>query len=127
VILFCANLLSLADEEDDDQGADSDNERMPKIQKYGYNTKSTVLKNSFAHAFQSILSKKIDEDKQEQPILAKYKRPAKEVTEEQRKENELKAKRAAKERLRLMGRHIPTVDDEPHERELQIIATKGVV
>lgn len=26
-----------------------------------------------------------------------------------------------------MGRHIPTVDDEDHERELQIIATKGVV
>jgi hypothetical protein len=26
-----------------------------------------------------------------------------------------------------MGRHIPTVDDEEQERELQIIAAKGVV
>jgi hypothetical protein len=48
------------------------------------------LKNSFASAFQSIINKKIDEDKIEEPILAKYKRPAKEVTEELRQENELK-------------------------------------
>lgn len=26
-----------------------------------------------------------------------------------------------------MGRHIPTAEDEAHERELQIVATKGVV
>ena len=36
-------------------------------------------------------------------------------------------KRAAKEQIKLMGRHIPTVDDEEQERELQIIAAKGVV
>jgi hypothetical protein len=59
--------------------------------------------------------------------LAKYKRPGKEVTEEQRKESELRQKRLEKERIRLMGRHLPTVDDEDHERELQIVATKGIV
>ena len=63
----------------------------------------------------------------EEPILAKYKRPSKEVSEEQRRESEMRAKRAEKERVRLMGRHIPTGEDEAHERELQIIATKGVV
>ena len=63
----------------------------------------------------------------EQPILAKYKRPSKEISEELRVEAELRKKQAAKEKIRLMGRHIPTVDDEEHERELQIIATKGVV
>jgi hypothetical protein len=77
-----------------------------------------VLKNSFAHAFTSILNRKIDEDKVEQPILAKYKRPAKEISEEQKRESELRLKRAEKERLRLMGRHIPTAEDEDHEREL---------
>ena len=24
-----------------------------------------------------------------------------------------------------MGRHLPTVEDEDHERELQVVATKG--
>lgn len=58
------------------------------------------------------------EDKEDEPILSKYKRPAKEISEEQRKESELKQKRLEKERVRLMGRHIPTADDEDHEREL---------
>lgn len=77
-----------------------------------------MLKNSFSHAFQSILNRKIDDDKVDQPILAKYKRPSKEVSEEMKLESELRKKRAEKERVRLMGRHIPTVEDEEHEREL---------
>jgi len=39
----------------------------------------------------------------------------------------LKKKKLEKEKIRLMGRHIPTADDEDHERELAIIATRGVV
>ena len=59
----------IADEEDDDQGADSDNERMPRQPKF-YNGRPVyqsggVLKNSFAHAFTSILNNKIDDDKVE--------------------------------------------------------------
>lgn len=77
-----------------------------------------MLKNSFSHAFQSILNRKVDDDKVDQPILAKYKRPSKEVSEEMKLESELRKKRAEKERVRLMGRHIPTVEDEEHEREL---------
>jgi uncharacterized membrane protein (DUF106 family) len=57
--------------------------------------------------------------------LAKYKKPAKEVTEEKKRENEMKLKKLEKERIRIMGRHIPTVEDEERERELQIIATRG--
>ena len=87
-----------------------------KFQKHA--VKRPVLKSSFAAAFHTILNKKLDEDKTETPILAKYKRPAKEVSEEMKKENELKQKRLEKEKLRLMGRHIPVAEDEDHEREL---------
>jgi hypothetical protein len=76
------------------------------------------VKSSFASAFQSILSKQVDETKEEGPILSKYKKPGKEVAEEQRKEKEMKEKRAEREKLRLMGRRIPTADDEEREREL---------
>lgn len=54
----------------------------------------------------------------EGPILSKYKKPAKEVSEEKKRDNELKVKRLEKERIRIMGRIIPTVKDEEREREL---------
>ena len=123
--------LFVAEDEEDSDGDIPNGERQRRalIQDSNQQRPSQggagVLKNSFAAAFQSILSKRIDEDKTDEPILAKYKRPAKEVTEEQTKENELKQKRLDKEKLRLMGRHIPTAADEEHERELAIIATKG--
>lgn len=52
------------------------------------------------------------------PILAKYKKPAKEASEEQRREREMRAKKQEKERIRIMGRHLPTAEDEQREREL---------
>lgn len=76
------------------------------------------MKNSFAGAFSSILNKTIDETKDDGPILSKYKKPGKEAAEEVRKENEMKQKRLEKDKLRLMGRSIPTADDEEREREL---------
>ncbi|CDW82911.1 UNKNOWN [Stylonychia lemnae] len=92
-------------------------------------SKKQMLKSSFASAFQSIISKKLDESTvqavKDGPILAKYKKPAKEVSEEKQRENEMKQKRQEKERIRIMGRTIPTAEDEERERELQIIATKG--
>lgn len=107
-------------------GADFDQEKYDRS--LGINKKKTgVLKSSFAAAFQSIINKKIDVTKSAEPILAKYKRPSKEVTEENKKEAELRKKRLEKEKIRLMGRHIPTGDDEEHERELAIVATRGVV
>lgn len=110
----------------DNMGADFDQEKYDRSQ--GINKKKPgVLKSSFAAAFQSIINKKIDETKSAEPILAKYKRPSKEVTQENLKEAELRKKRLEKEKIRLMGRHIPTADDEEHERELAIIATRGVV
>ena len=68
-------------DEDGEEHGDSDNEYNP-MTTVGRNAKKTVLKNSFAAAFQTILNRRIDEDKVEQPILAKYKRPSKEVSEE---------------------------------------------
>jgi hypothetical protein len=78
-----------------------------------------------SQAFKSIMNKNIkDEDA---PILAKYKKPSKVVQEESLKEKELADKKKVKALVRIMGRHIPTAQDEEHEREFQIIATKGVV
>lgn len=37
----------------------------------------------------------------------------------------MKQKRVEKEKIRIMGRTIPTVENEERERELQIIATRG--
>ena len=42
-------------------------------------------------------------------------------------EDEAHKKRLLKEKQRLMGRRIPTKAENEHERDLQIIATKGVV
>jgi hypothetical protein len=58
-----------AEEEEEEHGADSDNERMPRQPKF-FNGRPVyqtggVLKNSFANAFTSILNRKIDDDKVE--------------------------------------------------------------
>lgn len=60
-------------------GADFDQDRFDRSRG---TEKKKVLKSSFAAAFQSIINKRIDESKADEPILAKYKRPAKEVTAE---------------------------------------------
>ena len=81
------------------------------------------------------MNKKIDEVaedqagliQQDEPILAKYKKRSREVEEERKASEDLAKKRALKEKQRLMGRVLPTRLDNDHERELQIIATKGVV
>ena len=59
--------------------------------------------------------------------MSKYKKPARQQDEEKQDEDELAKKRQVKEKQRLMGRVIPTEDGAEHERELQIIATKGVI
>lgn len=61
------HLLYIADDEEEEHGADSDNERMPRQPKF-FNGRPVyqsggVLKNSFANAFTSILNRKIDDDK----------------------------------------------------------------
>ena len=50
------------------------------------------------------------------PILAKYKKPEKEIEEEKKKEQEEKEKRKLKTKIRLMGRYIPQKEDEAYER-----------
>ena len=60
-------------------------------------------------------------------ILSKYRKPAKEAAKDKKLEEIEKAKRIAKEKQRLMGRKVPEREQEPHERELMRIATKGVV
>ena len=51
-------------------------------------------------------------------ILAKYKKKARDIAEEKKKNKEDSEKRAAKERQRLMGRRIPTADTAEKERSL---------
>jgi hypothetical protein len=61
--------------------------------------KKQVVKSSFASAFNSIISKKVEPTItanasttviSDGPILAKYKKPAKEVSEENKREHELR-------------------------------------
>lgn len=60
-------------------------------------------------------------------ILAKYKKKARDLDEQKSKEDLERKKAALKEKQRLMGRRIPTKEDAEKERNLAIIATKGVV
>ena len=60
-------------------------------------------------------------------ILAKYKKKARDLDELKVKEDMEKKKAIIKEKQRLMGRRIPTKDDAERERNLAIVATKGVV
>ena len=60
-------------------------------------------------------------------ILAKNKKKARDLDELKSKEDMERKKAALKEKQRLMGRRIPTKDDAEKERNLAIIATKGVV
>ena len=71
-------------------------------------------------AFKSIMAKKIDEEGQveENAVLVKYKKKERVIEEQKVKEDAEIKKRQAKERQRLMGRRLPTKDDNEHEREL---------
>ncbi len=62
-----------------------------------------------------------------EPVLAKYKKKARDIEASKIKDEKDRRKRALKEKQRLMGRVMPSKTDMEHERELQIIATKGVV
>ena len=64
---------------------------------------------------------------QKETVLVKYKKKERDLEEQKAKDDAEHKKRILKEKQRLMGRRIPTKDDNEHERELQIIATKGVV
>lgn len=116
-----------------DSGEEVDAEGVPV--KSTLQKKKKVNKKSLADAFKTIMNKKIDENPEDQaalvqqsePILAKYKKRAREVEEERVKTEADAKKRAIKEKQRLMGRVIPTKLTNEKERELAIIATKGVV
>lgn len=81
--------------------ADSEDEEEKKLS----HPKKLVQKSSFASAFKSIMNKSLTTD--QDPILAKYKKPEKEIEEEKKKEKEEKEKRKLKTKIRLMGRYIP--------------------
>ena len=59
--------------------------------------------------------------------MAKYKKKARDLDELKAKEESERKKAALKEKQRLMGRRIPTKEDNEKDRSLAIIATKGVV
>lgn len=90
-----------------------------------------------ANAFKMIMRKTLPNEGEEksvagaaptgETILAKYKKKARDLDEMKAKEDMERKKAALKEKQRLMGRRIPTKDDAEKERNLAIIATKGVV
>ena len=115
---FTSKRNDIAEEEEASGDSDGEDRRRNRYR--------NPLKASFSSAFQSIIGKKLDEEAVDAaPILSKYKKPAKEASEELKREQQEKAKRLEKEKLRLMGRHLPSAVDEERERELQIIATRG--
>jgi hypothetical protein len=107
---------------DSDNSADSDGDQELK-------KKKKVQKDSLGDAFKSIMNKKITESGEyaDTAILSRYKRPAAIVQEEKEKEDVEMKKRIAKEKQRLMGRLMPTRLEHEYERELAIIATRGVI
>jgi len=70
------------------------------------------------------MSKKLDS---EDPILSKYSKPRRQIDQSEKEQEELRLKRLEKEKQRKIGLTKPKKEDEEHERELQIIATRGVV
>lgn len=60
-------------------------------------------------------------------VLSKYKKKTRDLDTQIAAEEVEKKKKYAKEQARLMGRMLPTKAEDEHERELQIVATKGVV
>ena len=85
-------------------------------------------------AFQSIMKKRISDDEdsdapkvREDLTLSKYKKKTRELDARKEQEEEAQKRRQQKEQRRLMGRLLPTKAEVEYERELQIIATKGVV
>ena len=73
-------------------------------------------------------TKKVIEKKAtEEVILAKYQKKARDLAEQKEREAAEHKRRILKEKMRLLGRVIPTKDEAERERELQIIATKGVI
>lgn len=80
-------IKSVADESEQDKDVSAIKQR----------NKKSVLKSSFASAFTSIINKNV-EDKEQGPILAKYKKPEKEIKAEQLKDKELRLKKAEKEK-----------------------------
>lgn len=59
--------------------------------------------------------------------MAKYKKKARDLDALKAKEEIERKKQALKEKQRLMGRRLPTKEDNERERNLAIIATKGIV
>ena len=59
--------------------------------------------------------------------LAKYKKKQRDLDTKKAEEDAAHRKRQQKEERRLMGRLMPTKAEADYERDLQIIATKGVV
>ena len=62
-----------------------------------------------------------------EPILSKYKAPSTKADKQIAEEEEERKKRVLKEKQRMQGKVIPSRGDEQHERNLVLIATKGVV
>jgi len=79
---------------------------------------------SFQDAFKKVMNKKVD---QEDPVLSKYKKPVTDLDLATLKEKEEQKKRREKEVKKQQGYHKPTKEDEERERELAIVATRGLV
>eukprot|EP00743_Colponemidia_sp_Colp-15_P009508 GILK01010397.1.p1 GENE.GILK01010397.1~~GILK01010397.1.p1 ORF type:complete len:298 (+),score=96.17 GILK01010397.1:122-895(+) len=102
-----------ASDEDESGNEESGDEKAPGV--------------SFAIAMHKILGKRLREDEEAAPILAKYKTTEERIRHE--KEQMKKAKELAREKKRLKNKDhvLPDILNKDFERQLLKLATKGVV
>eukprot|EP00742_Colponemidia_sp_Colp-10_P006633 GILJ01007111.1.p1 GENE.GILJ01007111.1~~GILJ01007111.1.p1 ORF type:complete len:307 (+),score=100.40 GILJ01007111.1:43-921(+) len=111
--LDAANIGKKDDEEEESGNEESGDEKAPGV--------------SFAIAMHKILGKRLREEEEAAPILAKYKTTEERIRHE--KEQMKKAKELAREKKRLKNKDhvLPDILNKDFERQLLKLATKGVV
>ena len=111
-------------ESDDEEGKETD----LKDVKIKDNPRSShEPKTSFSKAILDILNVEEKEGDEKCPILSKNSRPFKLLEKEKKRERDEKNRLHEKDQVRKQGRCLPCKEEAQYERNLQMIATKGVV
>lgn len=124
-ILYFIMILGHDDiESDDEEGKETDLKDV-KIKDNPHG--SHEPKTSFSKAILDILNGEEKEGDEKCPILSKNSRPFKLLEKEKKRERDEKNRLHEKDQVRKQGRCLPCKEEAQYERNLQMIATKGVV
>lgn len=111
-------------------GVDENLEEKPKQKQSQDHGKKDMPKASISNAIMDILGteeKEDDKDDKDCVILSKNSRPFKLLEQEKKKLKEQKSKILQRDIIRKQGRRFPNTKEHDYEKNLQMIATKGVV